>query len=176
MATSVSAGGRADGSSARPPYSILVMNGPNLAHVGKRQPEIYGSQGLDLIPAMVQQLLGAHVHEVALSFFQSNSEGELIDRLEQAREEGVHGVAFNAGAYTHTSLAIADCIAWIGLPVVEVHISNVFARAENIRRISHMGASVIGVISGFGIMSYALAVQALHAHLRVANADDFSFE
>ena len=165
MATSASA---RSGDPARPPYSILIMNGPNLAHVGKRQPEIYGDQGFDLLPAMVQQLLGQQVREVTLSFFQSNSEGRLIDRLEQAREEGVHGVAFNAGAYTHTSLAIADCIAWIGLPVVEVHISNVFARAEDIRRRSYMGASVIGLISGFGLMSYALAVQALHAHLRVA--------
>ena len=152
-----------------PPYSILVMNGPNLAHVGKRQPEIYGTQGLDLIPTMVQQLLGGQAHEVELSFFQSNGEGQLIDRLEQAREEGTHGIAFNAGAYTHTSLAIADCIAWIGVPVVEVHISNVLARAEDIRRVSHMGASVLGVISGFGIMSYALAVQALHAHLQAAS-------
>lgn len=171
MATSASFSARSQpaGVPARPPYSILIMNGPNLAHVGKRQPEIYGTQGLDLIPAMVQQLLDARVHEVTLAYFQSNSEGLLIDRLEQARGEGVHGVAFNAGAYTHTSLAIADCIAWIGLPVVEVHISNVFARAESIRRESYMGASVIGVVSGFGVMSYALAVQALHAHLRITN-------
>lgn len=153
---------------ARPPHAILIVNGPNLAHLGERQPEIYGTQGLDLIPAMVQQLLGERACEVELSFFQSNSEGRLIDRLEQAREEGVHGVALNAGAYTHTSLAIADCIAWIGLPVVEVHISNVLGRAEKIRRKSYLGASVIGVISGFGLMSYALAVQALHARLRAA--------
>ena len=152
-------------SSARPPYSILIMNGPNLAHVGERQPEIYGSQGLDNIPGMVDRLLGQRVGEVTLSFFQSNSEGALIDRLEQARAEGIHGVVCNAGAYTHTSLALADCIAWIGLPVVEVHISNVLARAEDIRRKSYMGANVIGVIAGFGIMSYALAVQALHTHL-----------
>ena len=149
------------------PLNILVMNGPNLAHVGVRQPEIYGSQGLDDIPAMVQGLLGDRAGDVSLSFFQSNSEGALIDRLELARAEKVHGVAFNAGAYTHTSLAIADCIAWIGLPVVEVHISNVLARAESIRQQSYMGANVIGVIAGFGIMSYALAVQSLYAHLRM---------
>ena len=168
MATSAFPPSRASVRPASPPYSILVMNGPNLGHLGERQPEIYGTQGLDLIPAMVQQLLGERATEVKLSFFQNNSEGRLIDRLEQAREEGVHGVAFNAGAYTHTSLAIADCIAWIGLPVVEVHISNVLARVEKIRRTSFMGESVIGVISGFGLMSYALAVQALHAHLRAA--------
>ena len=154
------------GNPACPPYSILIMNGPNLASLGKRQPEIYGTLGIESIPAMVRQLLDRRTHEVELSFFQSNSEGRLIDRLEQAREEGVHGVVLNAGAYTHTSLAIADCIAWIGLPVVEVHISNVLARVEQIRRQSYMGACVIGVISGFGLMSYALAVQALHAHLR----------
>lgn len=165
MAISPPASAHAASRPAAPPYSILIMNGPNLAHVGKRQPEIYGTQGLDLIPTMVQQLLGGRAHEVLLSFFQSNSEGGLIDRLEQAREEHIHGVAFNAGAYTHTSLAIADCIAWIGLPVVEVHISNVLARSEDIRRKSYMGASVIGVIAGFGLMSYALAVQALHAHI-----------
>lgn len=148
-----------------PPYSILVLNGPNLAHVGQRQPEIYGTQGLDAIPALVRRLLGERVSELSLSFFHSNGEGALIDRLEQARQDGTHGVAFNAGAYTHTSLALADCLAWIGLPVVEVHISNVFAREEAIRRQSHMGAHVIGIIAGFGLMSYALAVQALHAHI-----------
>lgn len=150
-----------------PPYSFLVLNGPNLAHVGQRQPEIYGTQGLDLIPELTCRLLGARASEVSLSFFQSNSEGALIDRLELARKDGIHGVAFNAGAYTHTSLALADCLAWIGLPVVEVHISNVFAREEPIRRQSYMGAHVIGSISGFGLMSYALALQALHVHLSI---------
>ena len=150
---------------AEPPYSFLVLNGPNLGHLGVRQPDIYGSRGLGDIPAMVETLLGERARGVNLVFFQSNSEGELIDRLEQAREEGLDGVAFKAGAYTHTSLALADCIAWIGLPVVEVHISNVFARDEAIRRQSYMAEKVIGIISGFGIMSYALAVQALLAHV-----------
>lgn len=148
-----------------PPFSILILNGPNLAYVGKRQPEIYGSRGLDEIPLLVKRLLGASSDEVTLSFYHNNSEGALIDRLEQARAERVHGVAFNAGAYTHTSLALADCLAWIRLPVVEVHISNVFAREEAIRRQSFIGAHAIGIITGFGILSYALAVQALHAHL-----------
>jgi 3-dehydroquinate dehydratase-2 len=158
-----------NGASLFPRYSFVIMNGPNLAHIGQRQPEIYGSQGLDCIPAMVQQLLGERTQDVALSFFQSNSEGQLIDRMEQAKKEGSHGIVFNAGAYTHTSLAIADCIAWVGLPVVEVHISNVLARAETVRRRSYMGVNVVGVISGFGIMSYALAVQALSARLHADN-------
>ena len=146
-------------------YSILILNGPNLAHVGVRQPEIYGSRGLDDIPVLVRDLMGDMASEVELSYYTSNSEGALIDRLEKAKSDGVHGVAFNAGAYTHTSLALADCIAWIGLPVVEVHISNVFAREEKIRQQSYMGAQVVGMIAGFGIMSYALAVYALHAYL-----------
>lgn len=147
------------------PFIILVLNGPNLAHVGERQPDIYGNRGLDAIPALVADLLGPDAPDVALDFYQSNSEGALIDRLEQAREEGVAGVVFNAGAYTHTSLALADCLAWIGLPVVEVHISNVFARAEGIRRHSFIGAHAVGIITGFGIMSYALGVMALHRHV-----------
>lgn len=147
------------------PYRILILNGPNLGRLGERQPDIYGSQGLDCIPVLVKSLLGSRADSIALSFFQSNSEGALIDRLEQAHDEGIHGVVFNAGAYTHTSLALADCIAWIRLPVVEVHISNVFARDEAVRRHSYMGEKVIGVIAGFGLMSYALAVQAVLAHL-----------
>jgi 3-dehydroquinate dehydratase-2 len=159
---------QADDGQSAPRYSIEIMNGPNLAHTGQRQPEIYGNRGLDCLPALVRDVLGERDRHVLLSFFQSNSEGGLIDRMEQAREEGIHGIVLNAGAYTHTSLAIADCIAWIGLPVVEVHISNVLARAEHIRRKSYMGSQVIGVISGFGLMSYALAVQALYMRLQTA--------
>ena len=149
-----------------PPYAILVLNGPNLGRLGERQPEIYGSQGLDALPALVRDVLGPAAADIRLDFFQSNSEGALIDRLEQARDEGAHGVALNAGAYTHTSLALADCVAWIGLPVVEVHVSNIYARAEAIRRQSYLGEKAIGLVAGFGIRSYALAVQALYLHLR----------
>ena len=146
-------------------YEILILNGPNLGHLGDRQPEIYGSETLDAIPAKVQALLGKAAKDVALTFFQANGEGELIDRLEKAREDGVSGVVFNAGAYTHTSLALADCIAWIGIPVVEVHISNVWARPETIRHQSYMAAQAVGVIAGFGMESYALGVAALYRNL-----------
>jgi len=156
------------------PYPILVLNGPNIIHTGLRQPEIYGSRGLEDIPALVDQLMAERAREIELSFYAGNSEGALIDRLEQARTARVCGVAFNAGAYTHTSLALADCIAWIGIPVVEVHISNVFARAEPIRRQSFMGAHVLGMIAGFGLWSYALAVQALHAHIVAHISDCFA--
>ncbi len=145
-------------------YDILVLNGPNLGALGVRQPEIYGSAGMDAVPGLVSRLLGERAGRVKLAFFQSNGEGALIDRLEQARAEGTHGIAFNAGAYTHTSLALADCLAWIGVPVIEVHISNVLARPEAIRRQSYLGEKAIGCIAGFGIMSYALAVQALLEH------------
>ncbi|MDR0826505.1 MAG: 3-dehydroquinate dehydratase [Desulfovibrio sp.] len=150
---------------ARPPFSILLLNGPNLAATGQRRPDIYGHRPLSDIPEMVKVLLEDRAAKINLSFFQSNSEGELITRLESAREKGEQGIVFNAGAYTHTSLALADCIEWIGIPVVEVHISNVFARKEKIRRHSFMAPHVVGVISGFGLMGYVLAIQALYAHL-----------
>lgn len=144
--------------------SILVVNGPNLGALGQRQPEIYGHEGMDALPEMVARLLGAD-NKVQLDFFQSNHEGALIDRLEQARQQGTNGIVLNAGAFTHTSLALADCLAWIQVPTVEVHISNVLARQEAIRQKSFIGRHVIGLIAGFGIASYALAVQALVLHL-----------
>lgn len=147
------------------PYEILVVNGPNLGALGERQPEIYGNQGMDALQGVVEQLLGQHSKDVMLTHFQSNSEGAIIDRLELARKNGMHGIVLNAGAYTHTSLALADCLAWIGIPTVEVHLSNVWARPEPIRHQSYIGKHVIGVIAGFGIMSYGLAVQALWSHL-----------
>jgi 3-dehydroquinate dehydratase II len=150
------------------PMSIrryLILNGPNLGHIGQRQPEIYGSQGLDSVPGMLKPLLGESADEVELLFHQSNFEGNLIDRIEQARRDGNAGIAFNAGAYTHTSLALADCLAWIGVPCVEVHLSNIFARTdEPLRQKSLMGKSCIGCVAGFGILGYALAVLALERH------------
>lgn len=144
----------------------LILNGPNLGHIGQRQPEIYGSQGLDTLPELLKSLRGDGAGEVELLFHQSNFEGNLIDRLEKARREGLDGIAFNAGAYTHTSLAIADCLAWIGVPCVEVHLSNIFARTdEPLRQKSLMGKSCIGLVAGFGILGYALAVLALDRHL-----------
>lgn len=147
--------------------TYLVLNGPNLGHIGSRQPEIYGAQTLDALPAMLRPMLGGAADEVELVFHQSNFEGNLIDRLEKARAEGISGVAFNAGALTHTSLAIADCLAWIGVPCVEVHLSNIFARTEEpLRQKSLMGKSCIGCVAGFGILGYALAVLALERHAK----------
>jgi 3-dehydroquinate dehydratase-2 len=144
-------------------YHILIVNGPNLGALGVRQPEIYGQEGMDAVPRLVHALLGPRADQTRLDFFQSNHEGVLLDRLEQAHHEKQDGIVLNAGAYTHTSLALADCLDWIQAPCVEVHISNVFAR-EAIRRESLLARHAVGVISGFGILGYALAVQALVHH------------
>jgi len=150
---------------------ILVLNGPNLGHIGKRQPEIYGSRGMDDLGLMVSESLGEVAGRLELSFFQANGEGQLIDRLEQAWRDKLDGVAFNAGAFTHTSLALADCLAWIGIPCVEVHLSNIFARTDQpLRQQSLMGRSAIGVVAGFGMMSYVLAVSALWQHWLTKNS------
>ncbi|MFW5735398.1 MAG: type II 3-dehydroquinate dehydratase [Oceanidesulfovibrio sp.] len=148
-----------------PRYEFLILNGPNLGHLGKRQPEIYGGEGMDAVPGHLRRIMGDAADNLHLEFFQANSEGALIDRLEEAYATRTDGVVFNAGAYTHTSLALADCLAWIKLPCVEVHISNIWARNEPLRHRSYIGRHVIGVVAGFGIMSYALAVQALHDHI-----------
>ena len=144
-------------------YRILIMNGPNLGALGIRQPEIYGQQGMDAVPGLVLALLGPRADQAQLDFFQSNHEGVLLDRLEQAHHEWQDGIVLNAGAYTHASLALADCLAWIRVPCVEVHISNVFAR-EAVRQQSMLARHTVGVISGFGLLGYALAVQALVHH------------
>ncbi|MCF8040271.1 MAG: 3-dehydroquinate dehydratase [Desulfohalobiaceae bacterium] len=147
-------------------YTFLILNGPNLGHLGQRQPEIYGHQDLSHLEGLIRGLPGTDPGKIELLFYQSNSEGKIIDRLEQAREEAVHGLVLNAGAYTHTSLAIADCLAWIQIPCVEVHLSNVWARDGKLRHQSLMAGHCLGVVAGFGILSYALAVQALIHHLR----------
>lgn len=147
-------------------YEILILNGPNLGHLGERKPEIYGSEGMDALEELLPRYLGRAVAEVNTRYHQSNSEGELIDTLEEARRQGVHGCAFNAGAFTHTSLAIADCLQWIEIPTVEVHLSNVWARSEKLRHNSYMARHCIGVVAGFGMDSYALAVSALYHYLQ----------
>jgi len=144
---------------------FLIVNGPNLGFLGQRQPEVYGTEGMDALPALVEKLLGHDARRIRLEQFQSNSEGALIDRLEEAWKAKVDGIVLNAGAYTHTSLALADCLAWIKIPCVEVHLSNVHARQSAIRHSSLIARHCIGAIAGFGIMSYALAVQALWQRL-----------
>lgn len=139
---------------------ILVLNGPNLNMLGQREPNVYGSESLDaLIEGLRQRFEGV----VQLEAYQSNCEGALIDRLQQAWREGVDGVVLNAGAYTHTSIALHDAIKSIApTPVVEVHISNVHQR-EPFRHHSAIAAACVGVIAGFGFDSYRLAIEALRA-------------
>lgn len=135
---------------------ILVINGPNLNLLGSREPGIYGRQTMDDI----LDRLDTHFADVQIDYFQSNHEGDIIDRLHRADSEGYTGIALNAGAYTHTSLAIADAIASIATPVCEVHISNIFAR-EDVRHTSLLAPVCIGMVSGFGAKSYTLAIEAL---------------
>jgi 3-dehydroquinate dehydratase-2 len=145
--------------------NLLVINGPNLGHIGQRQPEIYGRQSLEDLPRLLASLSPDWAERLKLDSFQSNSQGELIDRLERARKE-VQGLIINAGALTHTSLALADCLAWIALPCVEVHLSNVWSRSTQMRHNSLLAPHCLGVIAGFGVMSYALAVMALWEHIQ----------
>lgn len=140
-------------------HRILVINGPNLNLLGRRQPEIYGRTTLEDICRGLQEKFA----EVDFEFFQSNSEGEIIDHIHAVGfDADMTGIVLNAGAYTHTSLAIADAIAAIERPVVEVHLSNIFAR-EEIRHRSLIAPVCRGSISGFGPYSYNLAVEALIA-------------
>ena len=134
---------------------ILILNGPNLNLLGKREPEIYGSRGfMDYF-----EELKARYPEVELSYFQSNIEGELIDKLHEVGFTW-DGLVLNAGAYTHTSIALHDAIRGITAPVIEVHISNVHQR-EEFRHHSMISAACRGVICGFGLDSYRLAIEAM---------------
>lgn len=145
---------------------FLLLNGPNLGALGLRQPEIYGTKSMQDLPRMLQDLVPGLASRLELDFYQDNSEGGLINRIEDAREQGHQGLILNAGAYTHTSLALADCLAWIGLPCVEVHLSNIWARQEQIRHQSLISPKCVGVVSGFGLRSYALAILALAEYLQ----------
>lgn len=134
---------------------IQIINGPNLNMLGKREPEIYGSQSFETyLAALRKQFAG-----VQLDFYQSNIEGELIDKMQEVGIE-YDGIVLNAGAYTHTSIALQDCIRSLACPVIEVHISNVYKR-EEFRHHSMLSCACIGVIAGFGLESYRLAIEYL---------------
>ncbi len=135
---------------------IIIINGPNLNFLGKREPDRYGTASLwDLENALKQKF-----SKIKLEFYQSNSEGAIVDFLQKAMDGSVAGVVLNAGAYTHYSYAIRDAIAMLPVPVIEVHISNTHAR-EEFRRASVISAVCKGVIAGFGTQGYELALQYL---------------
>ncbi len=142
--------------------SILVLHGPNLNLLGRREPAVYGSQTLQDINDSLTQI--ANLLGVKLTFFQSNHEGGLVDEIQSALDRH-QGVLINPGAYTHTSVAIRDAIAAVAIPTVEVHLSNIHQR-EAFRHHSYIAAVAIGQISGFGADSYRLGLEGLVKHLQ----------
>lgn len=145
---------------------LLLLNGPNLNLLGTREPGLYGSATL----ADIEAKLAAQATQLghALSCFQSNHEGHLVDRVHAAKAEGIAFMIANLGAYTHTSIALRDALLGIGIPFVEVHLSNVHAR-ESFRHHSYFSDIAAGVIVGLGAIGYELALQAVHARLASTN-------
>ena len=137
---------------------ILIINGPNLNLLGKREPSVYGNESFE---QFLETLEREFSDCAKIDYFQSNIEGEIIDKLHEAGFSA-DGIILNAGGYTHTSVAIADAVATISAPVVEVHISNVFKR-EKFRHYSFLSPVCAGVVAGFGLKSYKLALQSLIA-------------
>ena len=135
---------------------LLVINGPNLNMLGIREKNIYGAQTYEDLKNLIEKTFADQGVEGEI--YQSNHEGALVDRIRQAYFDGTDGIVINPAAYTHTSVAIADAVAAIEVPVVEVHITNIYAREEE-RRVSLLSKACAGVISGFGLRSYDLAME-----------------
>tara|TARA_B100000575_G_scaffold294267_1_gene309146 strand:- start:70252 stop:70683 length:432 start_codon:yes stop_codon:yes gene_type:complete len=135
---------------------LLVIHGPNLNLLGTRDPDIYGTMTLEQLNDYIQ--ISCKDHEI--SFFQSNMEGELIDRIQETRNDGTEGLVVNMGGYTHTSVALRDALDPVSIPKVEVHLSNIHAR-EKFREHSITGAVMNGIIMGFGAESYLLGIRAI---------------
>jgi 3-dehydroquinate dehydratase-2 len=136
--------------------SLLVLHGPNLNLLGTREPDFYGRVTLDEINAKLVQI--ARSGGANLSYFQSNAEAALVERAQQARQDGTDFIIINPAAFTHTSVALRDALAAVDIPFIEVHLSNVFAR-EAFRKESYFSDIAVGVISGLGATGYELAVQ-----------------
>ncbi len=144
-------------------FSFLVLHGPNLNLLGSREPEIYGSETLAEVDAALQRFgseVGLHIET-----FQSNHEGALIDRIQQAQSAGFSALIINPGGYTHTSVALRDAIAAVALPTMEVHLSNIHAR-ETFRHHSYIAPVAIGQICGLGTIGYELAMRGLLAKMK----------
>jgi len=145
--------------------TLLILNGPNLNLLGTRQPEVYGSTTLQDIETMC----AAHAADIGceLRFEQSNHEGTLVDLIHAAKGTA-DGIILNAGAYTHTSIALMDAVISVAVPTVELHLANIHAR-EPYRHVSYISQAAIGVICGFGATGYILAMDAVRAHLAKAD-------
>lgn len=143
-------------------FSILVLHGPNLNLLGLREPGIYGSETLDDINRLLEQ--EAEALGIKISVLQSNHEGVLVDAIHSASEQH-QGILINAGAYTHTSIAIRDAISGVNIPTVEVHLSNIYRR-EQFRHHSFIAPVAVGQISGFGSESYILGLKAIVNYLQ----------
>ena len=144
---------------------IFILNGPNLNLLGRREPEIYGATTLsDIEQACARRAADL---ELAIEFRQTNIEGELVSWIQEAGTKAA-GIVLNAGAYTHTSVALLDALKAVDAPAVEVHLSNIFAR-EQFRHHSYVSPAALGVICGFGAVGYELALAALAAHLGSGN-------
>lgn len=143
--------------------TIMVLNGPNLNLLGSREPETYGNLTLSEIGSMLKK--HAQTHDLEIDFRQSNHEGTLVDWIQEAGGTA-DGIILNAAAYTHTSVAVRDAVAAITTPVIEVHLSNIYAR-EEFRHHSFVSDQAIGVICGFGATGYVLAIDAFASMLRV---------
>ena len=141
---------------------LLLINGPNLNLVGKREPTIYGSLTLEQIQKQLINL--AAELDVKIKFFQSNSEGEMIDCI-QNNSDSIDGILINAGAYTHTSIALRDALLGVKIPYVEVHLSNIYSR-EEFRHKSFLSDKALGLVCGFGANSYRLALQGIVSYLK----------
>ncbi len=139
--------------------NILIINGPNLNFLGKREPEIYGSNTLEDINKLLEKESALLSKDLNLEFFQSNSEGELVSKIQEAFGK-YDGIIINPAAYTHTSVAIRDALLSTGIPTVEVHLSNIFKR-EEFRHKSYVSGVSVGVVSGFGINSYVLGLRGI---------------
>ena len=143
--------------------SILVIQGPNLNLLGTREPEVYGKTTLEDIHTKLCSI--AKTSSVDLSTFQSNHEGELIDRIQKAKQDGIDFIIINPGAFTHTSVALRDALAGVAIPFTEVHLSNIHQR-EEFRKHSYLSDIATGVICGLGAIGYELALQAAIARLQ----------
>lgn len=139
--------------------TIAIIHGPNLEKLGTREPDVYGSTTLEGLNARIQE--EANQLGIAVSFFQSNHEGKLIDEISKLGNSGVDAIIINPAAYTHTSIALRDALAASGIPAIEVHISNIYQR-ESFRHNSFTAGACTGVISGFGVDSYLLALRQLN--------------